>query len=170
MKKIAALILALPFTAAAQFKCTDTEGKVSFQQAPCEGRSRQQSLILKAAPEAQPTPDTTRPASGQGESSEAKTVRMMERDRRVRELTMEVAAAEASVGNRNAAMSAEMAALKNRKQLANNNLAGATWEQSLSAEMQAVAAKYRAINEVELERLKQLRAELATAKQVAGKP
>ena len=41
-------------------------------------------------------------------------------------------------------MTREMDALRAQKARANNNLAGATWEQSLSTEMQAVAARYKA--------------------------
>ena len=36
---------------------------------------------------------------------------------------------------------AEMEAVRKRKELADNSLAGATWQQSLSAEMQAMAAR-----------------------------
>ena len=49
-----------------------------------------------------------------------------------------------------------MAKLKDSKRYANNNLAGAVWEESLSNEMAAIAAQYdtdvRAID-VEIDRL-----------------
>ncbi len=36
-----------------------------------------------------------------------------------------------------------MARLKRKKMHANNNLAGATWEESISSEMQSVAESYK---------------------------
>lgn len=39
-------------------------------------------------------------------------------------------------------LAARQAQLRDRKQLSRNNLAGATWEQSISEEMKAVAAEY----------------------------
>ena len=71
--------------------------------------------------------------------------------------------------NRNVQMQNEFAALRSLKGTANNNLAGATYAQSLSTEMEAVASKYKALNDVDQERLKVLRADLATARQALGK-
>ena len=95
-------------------------------------------------------------------------VRQMEKDRRVRELDQQISDTEAAINGRNAAMNNELAALRSRKQFANNNLAGATYEQSLSSEMQAVAAKYKAMNDVDVARLQQLRLDVANARQIAG--
>ena len=50
------------------------------------------------------------------------------------------------MANRSEQMSREMDALRAQKARANNNLAGATWEQSLSTEMQAVASRYKVMN------------------------
>lgn len=41
-------------------------------------------------------------------------------------------------------MDAELAALRDKKSYANNNLAGAAWQQSLSTEMEAAVGKYQA--------------------------
>ena len=61
-------------------------------------------------------------------------------------------------------LSGELAALRAKKAHANNNLAGAMWEQSISQEMSAVVARYdvriRAIRG-EIERLQGERARLA---------
>jgi hypothetical protein len=49
-----------------------------------------------------------------------------------------------------------MAKLKNSKRYANNNLAGAVWEESLSNEMAAIAAQYDTdvrATDVEIDRL-----------------
>ena len=93
-------------------------------------------------------------------------VKSIQRDRKIAAVERDIAATEADIDNRNRVMSAEIDGLRRRKQFANNNLAGATYEQSLSSEMQAVAAKYKAMNDVDLERVRQLRATLATLKSV----
>lgn len=54
-------------------------------------------------------------------------------------------------------MDADLVALQRKKRLANNNLAGATWEDSISGEMQAIAARYRAGIEVEQAKIVDLR-------------
>ena len=41
-------------------------------------------------------------------------------------------------------------------------LAGATWEQSLSTEMQAVASRYKVMNDADQEQIKALRAKVAS--------
>ncbi|MDV7391114.1 hypothetical protein RZS08_07170, partial [Arthrospira platensis SPKY1] len=52
----------------------------------------------------------------------------------------------------------EMASLSRKKQFASNNLAGATWEESISEEMNAVAQKYDALIRNDQSRIEQLRA------------
>ena len=64
-----------------------------------------------------------------------------------------IADLEATIDGRNRRMQDEMAAIQSRKAQAKNNLAGATWEQSLSTEMQAVASKYQALNDADQARL-----------------
>lgn len=165
---VAALLLQLPTVASAQYKCTAADGSVSFQQTACAGVQKQQALTIKPAMGGDPPPaqDGTKP--GAGGTVEQRMMRGIERDRRVRDIEQNVINTEAAINIRNSTMSAELAALQNRKQSARNNLAGATYEQSVSAEMQAIAAKYRTMNDVDLERLKQLRADLATARQQPG--
>lgn len=55
----------------------------------------------------------------------------------------------------------ELAKLRNRKRYANNNLAGATWEESISTEMNAVVAQYRSSLEIRRDELRRLQDELA---------
>jgi hypothetical protein len=62
------------------------------------------------------------------------------------------------------AQDAGIAALRGNKAFASNNLAGAIWEQSISIEMTAVAAKNKAMNDIDAERAKQLRIDLAEAR------
>jgi hypothetical protein len=50
----AAVAAALPLTVAAQYKCTDTAGKVAFQQTPCTGTARGEKLDLPPTAPADP--------------------------------------------------------------------------------------------------------------------
>ena len=50
-------------------------------------------------------------------------------------------------------MHGELSALRNKKRFANNNLAGAQWETSISNEMQAVTTKYNSLISTEQRRL-----------------
>lgn len=173
MRLLVAVLLVVPTVAFAQFKCTAPDGSVSFQQTPCASAQKQQALNIRAAPAPEPAPapprgDGTPQKPDGGGTVEQRMLRTMERDKRVANLEQGVIDLESAINNRNALMSAEMAALSNRKQTARNNLAGATYEQSISMEMQAVASKYKAMNDVDLERLKQLRSDLATARQQAA--
>ena len=54
-------------------------------------------------------------------------------------------------------MNRELSRLKNKKNYANNNLAGAVWEDSISKEMEAVTQKY-------LERIEYAKEQLAKKK------
>jgi hypothetical protein len=173
MKAALLTLLMLPVAASAQFKCVDAAGRVTFQQAPCAAQEKQRPLKLRADATAQPasaSPVVT-PAGpvDQGASADQRMLRKMEGERRVLELERAVQATEFNIAHRNAQMSNEFAALRGLKASAKNNLAGATYEQSLSTEMQAVASKYKALNDTDQERLKLLRADLATAKQALGK-
>lgn len=85
----------------------------------------------------------------------------MERDRLIFEKQHQIASLERTVAERNTQMAQEIDQLRQRKSLARNNLAGATWEQSLSSEMQAVTQKYQAINQIDLEQIRVIRAEVS---------
>ena len=158
------LVLATPMTASAQFKCTDAEGKVTFQQTACAKSGKQEPLKLRTDAPSRAASDV----AAEGGSVEQRMVRKLERDRVMRGVEDEIRDTEGAIANRNNAMVAEIAALRQRKASANNNLSGATFEQSVSTEMNAVAAKFKALNEIDIERLKQLRVDLAAAKREAA--
>ena len=91
----------------------------------------------------------------------------MARERQIREANYEIENLERRIANRSEQMTREMDSLRAQKSRANNNLAGATWEQSLSTEMQAVAARYKVMNDVDQEQIKALREGLQNS--VAGR-
>ena len=58
-------------------------------------------------------------------------------------------------------MNGELSALRQKKSYANNNLAGAQWQTSISEEMSAVTAKYQTMIDAEKDRLAHLREQRA---------
>lgn len=144
----------------AQYKCVGKDGAIGFQQTPCAAQSQQQKLDVKVPVPA--TPAATPPkAAGEPMNVDQRMARDMERERRIRELRVEISQTEDAMNRRNQQMSTELETLRAKKPLAKNNLAGATWEQSISQEMQAVTQKYKTMNDLDLSRLAQLRGDLS---------
>lgn len=124
------------------YKCT-VGGRAVFSDQPC-------------APDAKPI--NVRPATGASSAgasaseSDPRQINMsnnpqavlsrLERDRRVRETEHELRDIRDRIVTEQAEMDRELAALRLQKTRANNNLAGATWEKSISEEMSAVVARY----------------------------
>lgn len=149
-----ALLALSSVQAHAVYKCVGPQGTVSFQDAPCPNSQKQATVrVGSTAP-----PDAVAPAKP---GADQRMLAALTHDRRVRELQESIAEIETVIDRRNGRMNDEIEALRNRKSYAKNNLAGATWEQSLSTEMQAVTAKYKTMNDTDFERLKQLRATLS---------
>lgn len=162
---IAALLL-LPGVALAQFGAPAPTARSAFSKCPVRAGRRGSGLNCATNCPRPPSSPVSEPlASKPRKAADVIVAEKMERDRRVRELERQVADAEAGFGIRNQRMSAEIEQLHGQRYRAKNNLACATYEQSLATEMQAVAAKYKkALNDVETERLKTLCDELARAK------
>lgn len=155
---LALFVLAAVSAAHAQYKCVAPDGKVAFQQTPCAAGATQQALDIRVAPP---------PASAPGDEPRARPPTADERilasyvhQRKLLEAQRHVAQLERRITARSALMEAELDVLRARKLHTNNNLAGATLDQSISTEMAAVVAKHRALNEVDLARLQRARAAL----------
>ncbi|MGQ5459993.1 hypothetical protein ACT80S_00080 [Ramlibacter sp. MAHUQ-53] len=91
-------------------------------------------------------PDSAASSSGRPRQTEAQRINaateLSQRQRRGREIEeILIPDVEQRSSSLRAQCDREMAALRNRKQSAANNLAGATWELSLSSEMSAVATR-----------------------------
>ena len=153
----------------AVYKC-QVNGTTTYQAQPCSGSSKpgQQMNIRSGSPagtQSDAKPEIQSGAQKSPSSSagaEKQAVEQMTRDRQIREANYEVENLERRIANRSEQMTREMDALRAQKARANNNLAGATWEQSLSTEMQAVAARYKVMNDVDQEQIKALRAKVAS--------
>lgn len=146
----------------AQYKCIEATGKVAFQQTPCLGSQKQQVLKIQAVNPPQPSPAAQ--TSSPQPNADQRMLNNLSHDRRIRELQQQIEQTESNIYQRNAQMDAELALLRQSKSAANNNLAGATWEQSISSEMQAVTQKYKNMNDADFERLRQLRLDFEKAK------
>lgn len=85
------------------------------------------------------------------------------KDRQVSDLQYEIARSEKNINSLRATLAEELAALERQKSGANNNLAGATYLNSLANERQAVTARYEVDINTQRDRLKQLREDLARA-------
>lgn len=155
-KLMAALAIALigASPAWAVYKCKDANGRTVFQERACEhtGTKGEAFEVRPAAgqpvpPSAAATPaPTDATAASQAPQSEAERLRKLnERDRKQRRLAdlneREISAAEGRIRNANNQCERRIASTQGMKAHANNNLAGATWEQSLSTEMQAIATQ-----------------------------
>lgn len=171
MTKVFSIVLAfVTCTASAQYKCVDTNGKVAFQQMPCSAAEKEQKIRVFPSEAAKQVPPSTAP-SQPALTPDQRLLANIERERRLEEkartidyLQGQVAYLEEVIARRNVQMSSEIAVLQSKKGYSKNNLAGATWEQSISVEMQAVAQKYKTMNDIDLDRLRQLRTNLEAAR------
>ena len=153
----------------AVYKC-QVDGVTTYQAQPCSGASKpeQQMNIRAGSPavtQVSGKPEVQSAAQKSASSSagaEKLAVEQMARERQIREANYEIGNLERRIANRSEQLTREMDALRAQKARANNNLAGATWEQSLSTEMQAVAARYKVMNDVDQEQIKALRAKVVT--------
>lgn len=74
----------------------------------------------------------------------------------LREVRREIDRREARVASLESESDQKIAILKNKKRYANNNLAGATWEESISSEMQVITDQYQSKIDAEHRKLDRL--------------
>ena len=166
---IFALFLTSTATVFAQdaFKCS-LNGTTVYQDRPCPGSTRR-SADLTARPVTPTTTATTSDAPAAPPRAQSDLDRNKaylagrEKERRINDLKSEIARNEEAILLSQHARDSELQALRTRKSLANNNLAGATLEQGLATEMQAVTSRYDTDIAVRQDKLKQLREDLARA-------
>gem|GEM_PF-785867 len=181
------LLTAGPLWAKKIYKCT-LNGKTVFQDVVCTPQAASGSVRVFTGilGNHQPEPDSpsseTRVGGSESQGKQPTTPRPTlspeqrilanaERSRRLEQresligdLNQRIHYTENLIDSRTSRLSSEIATLQAKKSYARNNLAGATWEQSISSEMQALTQKYKTMNDVDFEKLKQLRIALETAK------
>ena len=136
-------------------KCVDDAGKVVYQSAPCPATTKGSEIPLQKVPSA----TVPSPADAEELKRIQQTSNALERERKLKDIDRALGDAEGLIADYRQAMSRELSALQQKKQRAENNLAGATWEQSISAEMNAVTQKYDALIRTEQNRIERLRAD-----------
>ena len=152
---VAASIFCIPMSVDAEvFKCTE-DGKTVFQDKPCRGSGT--AIIVKPASGSAPGDNDGASPEAPPEARLKEHVRSMELERKQREIEYAIRDNENDIQGYQSQMERELAGLQRKKSLARNNLAGAPWEQSISAEMQAVSEKYRTRIQISRDRLTQLR-------------
>lgn len=129
------------------FKCTGADGKAVYQDTVCEGGGR---VVVRPgsgnAPAAAPAGEVGTSQTAKKPQTEAQRIEAQiaksQRERRITEIEVRLLPdAKGAVFYGRAQCDAAFASLKDKKVLAKNNLAGATWEQSISTEMAAIAAR-----------------------------
>lgn len=151
---LAALLLAT--SAHAQvYKCR-IGGQMVFSDQPCAADAKPIDVRPASGPAGAVSAQAGAPVPTLGRTPQER-VAAMERDRKRRDLDWDIQALEREMDADVERMQSEMARLKASKSRANNNLAGATWEASISQEMQAVAAGHRVKSEADAKRLEGLK-------------
>lgn len=151
MKKeflVALLLAALIGLAQAQVnKCTGLDGKVTFQDGPCSNKGG----AIEVRPASGNAPATVAPMALGAQAAPKKQTEadrlnaltaVSQRERRKVDLDERlVPYAQGAINRQRTECDQQINALKAKKLAANNNLAGATWEGSISSEMTAVATR-----------------------------
>lgn len=131
------------------YHCYDSNGRNVFSQTPC-GKDAIKKTIQGPAELGSYVPE--------GDAGE----RLIYSNER-RALDRKISSQKRYISELQRDMDLDLASLRAKKLRANNNLAGAQWEQSISAEMQAVTEQYRSrisVAESQLGRLLNESAEL----------
>lgn len=150
------LLIALLFTAgpaAAIYQCKSPNGTTVFQDSPCPGGGGKQMQVKPA----RGGDDAAPASSGAAGDDPVEKLKRMQRDSELMGIDREIRDIEYQIERHQANMNTEMSALRAKQARANNNLAGATWLQSVSAEMQAVTDKYKTLIDNDRARIADLR-------------
>lgn len=159
MNKLSIVIVSLVLSGAAQaqvYKCTLPSGKVVFSGDPCQG-SQKTEVLNVYVPRSQ-TSDTASADSPQVDYEQEQ--KGLSHRLKIDSVKLNILKTKRKVDALLDEMDSKITAIKNKKQYAKNNLAGAEWETSLSTEMQAVTSQYNVKVELEREKLKQLNSQL----------
>lgn len=144
---LALISLAYTISAPAQsiYKCIDDNGKTTFSQRPCADNAEKVTVKdHNSGISVGPSGDFSKMRDGN----------------KSRQLERRIQILEDEIDLLHSSRDRDLAALRRKKRYANNNLAGATWEQSISTEMQSITASYAQRIESRRDEISQLRSEL----------
>lgn len=132
------LVAAMASASAQVYKCPDASGKLQFQQTPCPGASGTKIEVRPAsgnAPVAAQAPSTaSTPPPEKKSFTDTLTEERLQRERWVK-----LNDAKLDADRMRSSCEQEQRAIQARQASSKNNLAGATRDQAIAAEMQAAA-------------------------------
>ncbi|MFZ5466171.1 MAG: DUF4124 domain-containing protein [Pseudomonadota bacterium] len=132
---LVAALIAAPGVQAGIYKCV-VSGQTVFSQPPCGDQSVEvKPKVIQPSASAMAEQQTAN-ASVQAAANN------MERSRRMTQIERSIAGLDDAIAAMTAERDQRIANLRFNRNYANNNLAGAAWQQSLAMEMEAVAALY----------------------------
>lgn len=150
------LLVTLASAASAQtsfYKCKDKWGQPIFSQRPC-GADAETGTV--SGHQRTGGPETPSPAASGATTGTTSAWDKVEASNLLREARREIDRREDRVASLETERDQKIAGLKNKKRYANNNLAGATWEESISSEMQAITDQYQSKIDAEHRKLDRL--------------
>ncbi len=124
------------------YKCVDTAGRAQFSDKPCSKNAEKIEV------------DTSSSGISHGPQGDFSRVRS---DMQRRDIERRITRLESDITGLQDAKNAELSRLRYRQSRANNNLAGATWEQSIATEMASVTQDYNSQIEMKREEISDLR-------------
>ena len=140
---------ALQTVQAQMYKC-EVDGKVEFSDQPC-GDNGGEAVDLKYH---NPDPSEAKAAEMHSATTEADLELSIQR----RRLERQIRTAEQRISKLRADRDRELQQLREKKATAANDLAGATWQQSVSEEMSVIATRYSdeiSVKQSEIARLRE---------------
>lgn len=144
---ITAVFVALCSPAWAVNKCTGPDGKIAFQDAACGGKGEKMNVRPASGDGALSQPVASQSTNAaEKPKTEAQRIEgqilASQNKRRKQDLeVLFVPNAQTEINNHRIQCDKDIKALQDKKSLAKNNLAGATWESSISSEMAAIATR-----------------------------
>ena len=138
MKMTSCLILATAFSALASanvYKC-DIEGVITYSQIPCNHDAQITEYTTEQLS------STSQPQTNKSAEEALATMDRLSESIKKRDLRIAINRLKSDKARLQSQRDNKIAKLKSAKRSANNNLAGAVWEDSLSEEMAAIALQY----------------------------
>ncbi|GAA0552379.1 hypothetical protein GCM10009098_20100 [Rheinheimera aquimaris] len=138
MKMTSCLILATAFSALASanvYKC-DIDGVITYSQIPCNHDAQITEYTTEQLS------STSQPQTNQSAAEAKATMDRLSESIKKRDLRIAINRLKSDKARLQSQRDNKIAKLKSAKRSANNNLAGAVWEDSLSEEMAAIAVQY----------------------------
>lgn len=155
---VLAAALAASGAQAQVYKCTEG-GKTVFSDVPCVSGREINVRPASGASQAPMAPSSQASPTASATSKEKALLGQYERERKLRGIDYDIEQLERTLENDQKRLDDDLKAYQRKKMYANNNLAGATWQSSISEEMQAMTQSHESKAASDRAKLEKLRAE-----------